>query len=96
MFPSFASWSVLTTDFLIVLYLMLGGAVFSAVLQVCGARWHYEFRRVALSLFALYPLALVLLSVLLSAPEITFPWFNFRRLCVRVEHLYLSVSRQVR
>ena len=76
MFPSFASWSVLTADFLIVLYLMLGGAVFSAVLQVCGARWHYEFRRVALSLFALYPLALVLLSVLLAAPEITFPWFN--------------------
>ncbi len=76
MFPPFASWSVLTTDFLIVLYLMLGGAVFSAVLQVCGARWHYEFRRVALSLYALYPLALVLLSVLLAAPEITFPWFN--------------------
>ncbi|MGO9483376.1 MAG: hypothetical protein ACLPX9_02160 [Rhodomicrobium sp.] len=70
----FASWSVLTTDFLIVLYLMLGGAVFSAVLQLSGARWHYEFRRVALALFGLYPLALVLLSVLLSAGEITFPW----------------------
>ena len=72
----FASWSVLTADFLIVLHLMLGGAVFSAVLQLSGARWHYEFRRVALSLFALYPLALVLLTVVISAPEFTFPWFN--------------------
>jgi hypothetical protein len=72
----FASWSVLTTDFLIVLHLMLGGAVFSAVLEISGARWHYEFRRVALSLFSLYPLALVLLTVALSAPEITFPWYT--------------------
>jgi hypothetical protein len=72
----FASWSVLTTDFLIILHLMLGGAVFSAVLQISGARWHYEFRRVALSLFALYPLALVMLMVVISAPEVTFPWYN--------------------
>jgi hypothetical protein len=74
----FASWSVLTADFLIILHLMLGGAVFSAVLQISGARWHYEYRRVALSLFMLYPLALVLLTIVLSAPELSFPWYSDR------------------
>ncbi len=70
----FASWSVLTADFLTVLYLAFGGVVFSAILQLSGARWHYEVRRVALALFALCPLAFVLLGVLLAAGETTFPW----------------------
>lgn len=70
----FASWSVLTADFLTVLYLTFGGAVFSAILQLSGARWHYEVRRVALALFALCPLAFVLLGLLLAAGETTFPW----------------------
>lgn len=72
----FASWSVLTTDFLIVLYLMLGGVTFSAVLQISGARWHYEVRRVGLALFGLYPLAFILLVVLLAAGKTTFPWIG--------------------
>ncbi len=70
----FGSWSVLTTDFLIVLYLTISGVTFSAVLQLSGARWHYEFRRVGFALFDLYPLAFVLLVILLAARETTFPW----------------------
>jgi len=70
----FASWSVLTTDFLIVLYLALSGVTFSAVLQLTGARWHYELRKVALALYGLTPLAFVLLVVLLAAGSTTFPW----------------------
>jgi len=70
----FASWSVLTTDFLIVLYLTLGGATFAAILQLSGARWQAEVRTVSLALFALFPLALVLLVILLAAGATTFPW----------------------
>jgi hypothetical protein len=72
----FGSWSVLTTDFLIVLYLIICGVTFSAVLQISGARWHYEFRRVGLALFGLAPLAFVLLAVLLAAGKTTFPWIG--------------------
>ncbi|MFY9641975.1 MAG: hypothetical protein WAK07_13905 [Rhodomicrobium sp.] len=72
----FASWSVLTTDFLIILYLTLSGVVFSSILQLSGARWHYELRKVALSLYALYPLAFILLVVLLAAGKTTFPWLG--------------------
>lgn len=72
----FASWSVLTTDFLIVLYLMLGGVTFAAILQLSGARWQAEVRAVSISLFSLYPLAFVLLVTLLAAGSTTFPWIG--------------------
>ncbi|MGO9172503.1 MAG: hypothetical protein ACLP7P_11130 [Rhodomicrobium sp.] len=72
----FASWSVLTTDFLIVLYIMLGGVTLSAILQLAGARWQNELRSVAVSLFGLYPLVLILLVILLAAGKTTFPWIG--------------------
>ncbi len=70
----FGSWSVLTSDFLIVLYLTISGVTFSAVLELSGAKWHYEFRRTGFALFDLYPLAFVLLVILLAGRETTFPW----------------------
>ncbi len=72
----FASWSVLTTDFLIILYLALSGVTFSAILQLSGARWHYEVRRVGFALFGLWPLAFILLVILLAAGSTTFPWIG--------------------
>src|SRR5208282_5290364 len=72
----FASWSVLTTDFLIILYIMLGGVTLSAILQLAGARWQNELRSVAVSLFGLYPLAFILLVILLAAGKTTFPWIG--------------------
>ena len=62
---SYSNWSVLTVNFLVVLYLALGGVTLSAVLHLVGARWRYEVRFLASSLFALFPLAFVLLVVLL-------------------------------
>jgi len=62
---SYSNWSVLTVNFLVVLYLALGGVTLSAVLYLVGARWRYEIRLLASSLFALFPLAFVLLVVLL-------------------------------
>jgi len=76
MLPSFASWSVLTADFLIVLYLMLGGATLAAILHLCSAKWRYEVRNIAVSLFGLYPIAFVLLLILLVGGKITFPWLT--------------------
>jgi len=71
---SYSNWSVLTVNFLVVLYLALGGVTLSAVLHLAGARWRYEVRFLASSLFALFPLAFVLLVLLLANAETTFPW----------------------
>lgn len=73
---SYSNWSVLTVNFLVVLYLALGGVTLSAVLHLVGARWRFEVRQLASSLFALFPLAFVLLIVLLANGELTFPWMK--------------------
>ncbi len=73
---SYSNWSVLTASFLVVLYLALGGVTLSAVLHLVGAQWRYEIRRIAVSLFALFPLAFVLLIILLVGGENTFPWLS--------------------
>ena len=73
---SYSNWSVLTVNFLVVLYLALGGATLCAVLHLVGAKWRFEIRAIASSLFALFPLAFVLLMVLLIGGEHTFPWLQ--------------------
>lgn len=73
---SYSNWSVLTASFLVVLYIALGGVTLSAVLHLVGAQWRYEVRRLAACLFALFPLAFVLLIILLVGGENTFPWLN--------------------
>lgn len=73
---SYSNWSVLTVNFLVVLYLALSGVTLCAVLHLVGARWRYEIRLLASSLFALFPLAFVLLVVLLANGESTFPWLK--------------------
>jgi hypothetical protein len=73
---SYSNWSVLTVNFLVVLYLALSGVTLCAVLHLVGARWRYEIRLLASSLFALFPLAFVLLILLLVNGESTFPWLK--------------------
>ena len=73
---SFSNWSVLTVNFLVVLYLALGGVTLSAVLYLVGAHWRFEVRQIASSLFSLFPLAFVLLIILLVNGEATFPWLK--------------------
>jgi len=73
---SYSNWSVLTASFLVVLYLALGGVTLSAVLHLVGAQWRYEVRRLAICLYALFPLAFVLLVILLVGGENTFPWLS--------------------
>lgn len=71
---NFGSWSVLTTNFLIVLYLALGGVTFSAVLHLCNGKWRFKVRDIACSLAVLFPIAGVLLLVLLANGSATFTW----------------------
>jgi hypothetical protein len=73
---SYSDWSVLTVSFLVVLYLALSGVALSATLYLVGASWRKEIAPLAASLFALFPLALVLLVILLVGGEHTFPWMN--------------------
>lgn len=71
---TYASWSVLTMNFLVVLHLALGGVALAALLHLVNARWRFEIRYLSSSLFVLFPLAFVLLLVLLLNGAKTFPW----------------------
>ena len=73
---SYSNWSVLTVNFLVVLYLPLSGIALCSVLHLVSAKWRYEIRQLAASLFALFPLAFGLLIVLLLGGEHTFPWLH--------------------
>ena len=73
---TFASWSVLTVDFLVVLHIALGGVTLAALLHLVNAKWRFEIRYVSVSLFALFPLAFCLLLVLLINGARTFPWVD--------------------
>ena len=73
---NFGSWSVLTTNFLIVLYLALAGVTFASLLYLTNGAWRYQVRYFAVSLAGLFPLAGVLLLILLSNGESTFQWLE--------------------
>jgi len=71
---NFGSWSVLTTNFLITLYLALGGVTLSAVLHLANGQWRFQIRHLACSFFVLFPIAGVLLLILLANGDATFQW----------------------
>ena len=71
---SYSNWSVLTASFVILTYLSLSGVALCAVLYLVGAKWRQQVCHLATSLFALFPLAFVLLLILLAGGEHTFPW----------------------
>lgn len=73
---SYSNWSVLTVNFLVVLYLPLSAIALCSVLHLVSAKWRFEIRQLAASLFALFPLAFVLLIILLVGGEHTFPWMS--------------------
>ncbi|NNM70677.1 MAG: hypothetical protein HKM00_12075 [Gallionella sp.] len=72
----YSNWAVLTVNFVVVLSLALSGVALCAVLHLVNAKWRFEVRHLASSLYALFPLAFVLLLVLLFGGEHTFPWWN--------------------
>lgn len=72
----FGSWSILTTNFEIVLYMALAGVTFASILHLANGQWRFQVRYFAVSLAALFPLAFVLLIILLVGGEHTFPWLG--------------------
>ncbi|MEW6353952.1 MAG: hypothetical protein AB1469_06630 [Pseudomonadota bacterium] len=73
---NFGSWSILTTNFLIVLYMAVCGVLLCALLQMANAKWRVHVRKLAVSLAALFPVAFVLLLILLANGEATFHWLK--------------------
>lgn len=73
---NFGSWSVLTTNFLIVLYLALAGVTFASILHLANGKWRFQVRYFAVSLAGLFPLAGLLLLLLLTSGENTFQWLG--------------------
>jgi len=73
---NFGSWSVLTTNFLVVLYLALAGVTFASLLHLANGKWRFQVRYFAVSLAGLFPLAGVLLLILLYGGEHTFQWLE--------------------
>ncbi len=73
---NFGSWSILTTNFLIILYLALGGVTLAALLHLANGQWRYKVRYFSCSLAVLFPIAFVLLVILLVKGENTFQWLG--------------------
>ncbi|HEC18776.1 MAG TPA: hypothetical protein ENI97_05475 [Gammaproteobacteria bacterium] len=73
---NFGSWSVLTTNFLVVLYLALAGVTFASILHLANGKWRFQVRYFAVATAGLFPLAGVLLLILLSSGENTFQWLS--------------------
>jgi len=73
---AYSNWSVLTVNFVVVLSLALSGVALCSVLHLVNAKWRLEVRHLAASLYALFPLAFVLLIILLIGGENTFPWWS--------------------
>lgn len=71
---SYSNWSVLTVAFVVVTYLALSGVALCSVLYLVGAKWRSQVRHLATSLYSLFPLAFVLLIILLLGGHYTFPW----------------------
>lgn len=74
---NFGFWSVVITNFLLVLYLALGGVTLASVLHLCNGKWRFEVRYLACSLAVLFPIAFVLMLVILAAGESAFPWLAY-------------------
>lgn len=73
---AYSNWAVLTVSFVVVLSLALSSVALCSVLHLVGAKWRFEVRNLAVSLYALFPLAFVLLIVLLLGGSNTFPWWD--------------------
>lgn len=70
----FGRWSVLITNFLFTLYLALGGVTLAAVLHLCNGQWRFQVRHLSCALSVLFPIAGILLLVILASGERSFPW----------------------
>ncbi|MFQ5468844.1 MAG: hypothetical protein ACE5EH_00925 [Gammaproteobacteria bacterium] len=72
----FGSWSVLTTNFLVLMYIALGGVTLASVLHLCNGQWRFQVRYLSCSFYVLYPIAGIVLLILLANGDATFQWLG--------------------
>ncbi|MCR4303945.1 MAG: hypothetical protein NUV63_06935 [Gallionella sp.] len=82
---AYSNWAVLTVSFVVVLSLALSGVALCSVLHLVGAKWRTQICHLSASLYALFPLAFVLLIILLAGGANTFPWWGN----TEVSHAYM-------
>jgi len=73
---SYANWAVLMDNFLFALYLPLAAVFWCAVLHLVNGKWRYEIRFLMASATSLFPLAFVLLLIILASGAKSFPWMG--------------------
>lgn len=73
---AYSNLAVLNVSFVVVLSLALSGVALCSVLHLVGAKWQNEVKHLATSLFALFPLAFVLLMVMLLNGSAFFSWWG--------------------
>jgi Ni/Fe-hydrogenase subunit HybB-like protein len=85
------NWAMVSAAFMVVMAVALGGILLSALLHLANARrntWRLDVVPYAHRVVHLYPLALVLLVVLLAVPQATFPWYGQTSRHINVWHNY--------
>jgi hypothetical protein len=85
------NWAMVSAGFMIVMAVALGGILLSALLHLANARrdtWRLDVVPYAHRVLHLYPLAFVLLVLLLAMPQATFPWYGKSGHHINVWHHY--------
>ena len=93
------NWAMVSAAFMVVMAVALGGTLLSALLHLANARrgtWRLDVVPYAHRLVHLYPLACVLLVLLLAMPQATFPWYGQTGRHINVWHNYaFLVTREL-
>lgn len=89
------NWSLLSVAFLMVLYVAQGGVLLSSLVHlslVSGARWRSDIAPFAHQTVHLYPLALLILIILLAVPDATFPYYQDSSLHLNAWHNFTFLA----
>jgi hypothetical protein len=93
------NWALVSAAFMLVMAVALGGTLLSALLHLAGARratWRLDVVPWAHRVVHLYPLAFVLLLVMLALPQFTFPWYGKSGHHINLWHHYpFLVAREL-
>jgi hypothetical protein len=93
------NWAIVSAAFMMVMAVALGGTLLSALLHLANARrltWRSNVVPYAHRVVHLYPLAFVLLALLLAMPQATFPWYGKSGHHINLWHHYgFLVTREL-
>jgi len=73
---AYSNLAVLNVSFVVVLSLALSGVALCSTIHLVGGKWHMEIKKLAMSLYALFPLAFVLLIIMILNGPAFFSWWG--------------------